>query len=158
MNRYESHREWPAYQLAMQAAMDVYELTKRFPAEEKAAMVEQVRRSSRAICAIIAEAWRKRRYRSRFVAKLSDAEGQAEETRVWLEFAGRCGHLAADTVSDLDARYVQIIDQLGALIWEPDYWYMARDGGGAGEGHGGGSGSGGAYPAPVEGRPGSYIE
>jgi len=70
--------------------MQIFELTKTFRPEERFSLVDQARRSSRSVCANIAEAWRKRRYEAHFVRKLSDAESEAEETRVWLEFARLC--------------------------------------------------------------------
>src|SRR5712692_2380426 len=90
----------------------IFELTKSFPAEEKFSMVDQVRRSSRSVCANIAEAWRKQRYKAHFVSKLNDAESEAEETRVWLEFARRCGYLKGAEVEDLDAKYNDIIGKI----------------------------------------------
>jgi four helix bundle protein len=74
----------------MEAAMMIFELTKRFRAEEKYSMVDQMRRCSRSVCANIGEAWRKRRYQAHFVSKLSDSEAEDEETRVWVEIARRC--------------------------------------------------------------------
>ena len=73
------------YKNSIEAAIDIYEITKAFPPEEKYSMVSQVRRSSRSVCANIAEAWMKRRYRAAFVAKLSDSLSEAAETIVWLE-------------------------------------------------------------------------
>lgn len=93
MGNIRSYKELRVYQAAMEAAMCVFELTKGFPAEEKFSLVDQMRRSSRSVCANIAEAWRKRPYQAHFVSKLSDAESEAEETRVWPEFACRCGYL-----------------------------------------------------------------
>jgi four helix bundle protein len=84
MGHIGSYKELRVYQAAMDAAMRIFELTKKFPPEEKYSMVDQMRRSSRSVCANIAEAWRKRRYKAHFISKLSDAEGEAEETRVWL--------------------------------------------------------------------------
>ncbi len=80
--RIKSYRDLRVYQNAMEAAMEIFELTKGFPLEEKYSMVDQVRRSSRSVCTNISEAWRKRRYRAAFVAKLSDAESEACETQV----------------------------------------------------------------------------
>jgi four helix bundle protein len=77
----------------MDTAMEIFELTKSFPPEEKYSMVDQMRRSSRSVCTNIAEAWRKRRYKAAFIAKLSDAESEACETQVWLEFADKCQYL-----------------------------------------------------------------
>ncbi len=85
MSNIRHFRELRVYQNAMEAAMQVFELTKAFPVEEKYSMTDQMRRSSRSVCANLAEAWRKRRYKNAFVAKLSDAESEACETQVWVE-------------------------------------------------------------------------
>ena len=85
-------------------------------------MVDQVRRSSRSVCANIAEAWRKRRYRAHFVSKLSDAEGEAEETRVWLEFAHRCRYLKDDQFEEMDDDYDKIIAQIVRMLSDPGKW------------------------------------
>src|SRR5205085_3889188 len=107
---------------AMDAAMQIFELTKRFPVEEKFSMVDQMRRSSRSVCANIAEAWRKRRYQAHFVSKLSDAESEGEETRVWLEFAFRCGYLSNEARQELDDSYDKILGQLVRMISNPEQW------------------------------------
>ena len=82
-----SYKELRVYQLAMDAAMKIFELSKRFPVEEKYSLTDQMRRSSRSVCTNVGEAWRKRRYPAHFVSKMSDSEGEAEETRVWIEIA-----------------------------------------------------------------------
>ena len=102
--------------------MKIFEFTKSFPAEEKYSMVDQMRRSSRSVCANLAEAWRKRRYPAHFVSKLSDSESEAEETRVWLEFALRCKYITQDTFNNLDSSYDLIIGQLVKIISEPEKW------------------------------------
>ena len=117
-------RELRVYQNAMDAAMRVFELTKDFPMEERFSMVDQIRRSSRSVCANLAEAWRKRRYKAAFVAKLSDAESEACETQVWVEFARRCDYLDESTCEDLDNTYDQIIGQLVKMIQEADKWLI----------------------------------
>lgn len=122
MGNLRSYKELRVYQAAMDAAMHVFELTKSFPAEEKYSLVDQMRRSSRSVCANIAEAWRKRRYQAHFVSKLSDAESEAEETRVWLEFACRCGYLTNDQAEELDGVYDKILGQLVRMISEPAQW------------------------------------
>jgi len=76
----QGHQELDVYRLAFEAAMRIFELTKGFPREERYSLVDQIRRSSRSVCANIAEAWRKRRYEGAFVSKLSDAESEAAET------------------------------------------------------------------------------
>ena len=117
-----SHRELRVYQASSAAAMRVFELTKSFPPSERFSLVDQIRRSSRAICANLAEAWRKRRYEAHFVSKLTDAESEAEETRVWIEFANRCGYLEPAVASDLDKRYDQILAQLVKMHSAPADW------------------------------------
>lgn len=122
MGHMASYKELRVYQSAMQAAMEIFELTKGFPAEERFTMVDQMRRSSRSVCANIAEAWRKRRYQAHFVSKLSDAESEAEETRVWMEFACRCGYLSVARASELDSTYDLLLGQLVRMIAEPEKW------------------------------------
>ena len=81
-----SYKQLRVYQAAMDAAMRIFQLSKRFPAEERYSLTDQIRRASRSVCSNIGESWRKRRYRAAFISKLSDSETEAEETRVWLEF------------------------------------------------------------------------
>src|SRR5438445_12248934 len=81
-----NHRDLDVYCRALAAAMDIFQLTKDFPKEERYSLTDQIRRASRSVCANIAEGWRKRRYEAAFVSKLSDAEGEAAETQVHLEF------------------------------------------------------------------------
>ncbi len=106
----------------MDAAMRIFELTKKFPADEGYSLTDQMRRASRSVCANIGEGWRKRRYRAHFVSKLSDSEGEAEETRVWLEFAWRCGYMSYEQAEELDQHYDRIIAQLVLVIDKPDHW------------------------------------
>jgi four helix bundle protein len=122
MGNIRGYRELRVYQSAMDGAMEIFELTKRFPSEEKYSMVDQMRRSSRSVCANIAEAWRKRRYPAHFVSKLSDAEGEAEETRVWIEFARRCNYLQLAHAEALDETYDRILSQLVSMISHPEQW------------------------------------
>ena len=112
------------YQIAFDAAMDIFELSKMFPDEERYALSDQIRRSSRSVCANLAEAWRKRRYKAAFVAKLSDCEAEAAEVQVWLKFAVKCQYLPVDTARDLYKSYNQIIGSLVKMINEPDDWLL----------------------------------
>src|SRR4051812_11085976 len=89
-----SHRELDVFQRAMDGAMEIFERSKIFPKEEMYSLTDQVRRSSRSVCANLAEAWRKRRYKAAFICKLSDAEAEAAETQVWLEFAVKCQYMS----------------------------------------------------------------
>jgi four helix bundle protein len=122
MANIRSHRELDVYQTAFEAAMQIFELTKHFPVEERYSMVDQMRRSSRSVCANICEAWRKRRYQAHFVSKLSDAESEASETRVWLEFALRCGYMNKVQFEELDDIYDKVIAQLVRMLSAPEHW------------------------------------
>ncbi len=115
-------RELEVYQLAMESAMRIFELTKRFPSEERYSLTDQIRRSSRSVCANLAEAWRKRRYPKSFVSKLSDAEAEAAETQVWLEFAKKCGYMAPDLAYELDKTYDHIQGKIVNMLRHPEQW------------------------------------
>ena len=106
----------------MNAAMRIFELTKRFPREERYSLTDQIRKASRSVCSNIGEAWRKRRYKAHFISKLSDSEGEAEETRVWLEFSWRCGYMSETEADELDNEYDRIIGQLVRMIDRPEQW------------------------------------
>jgi four helix bundle protein len=119
-------RQLDVYRLAMESAMQVFELTKRFPREERYSLIDQIRRSSRSVCANLAEAWRKRRYPKAFVSKLSDAEAEAAETQVWLEFAKNCGYLPPDLMKELDQAYDHIQGKLVRMLTHPEQWTIRR--------------------------------
>jgi len=124
MAHIKTYKELRVYQAAMEAAMRIFQLTRSFPTEEKYSLTDQIRKASRSVCANIGEAWRKRRYRAHFISKLSDSEGEAEETRVWLEFSWRCGYLSRAEATELDDRYDQIIAQLVLMIDRPEQWII----------------------------------
>ena len=121
-----SYKNLNVYQNGMDAAMKNFRLTKQFPPEEKYSMVDQIRRSSRSVCSNLAEAWRKRRYKAAFIAKLSDAESEACETQVWVEFARRCEYLNDVTCDELDAVYEQIMAQIVKMIIDADKWIIKQ--------------------------------
>jgi len=100
----------------MKAAMRIFELSKRFPIDERYSLTDQIRRASRSVCSNLGEAWRKRRYSAYFVSKLNESDGEAEETRVWLEFSWRCGYMSRTDASELDQEYSWIIGQLVRMI------------------------------------------
>src|SRR5574341_1374439 len=105
-------RELDVYRTAMDSTMQVFQLSKSFPAEERYSLTDQVRRSSRSVCANLAETWRKRRYEAAFVSKLSDAETEAAETQVWAEIAYHSGYLKPEVFAQLDNAYDKIIGQI----------------------------------------------
>jgi len=125
MAHIQSYKELRVYQAAMQAAMRIFELSKSFPAKEKYSLTDQIRKASRSVCSNIGEAWRKRRYRAHFISKLSDSEGEAEETRVWLEISLNCGYRSNADASDLDQKYDRILAQLVNMIDHPEQWVIS---------------------------------
>jgi len=118
----KDHRELRVYQLAFESAVEIYLLTRTFPADERYSLTDQIRRSSRSVCANVAEAWRKRRYPKSFVSKLSDADAEATETLVWLDFALRFEYVTAGIHKDLTDRYDHICSQLSLMMDEPQKW------------------------------------
>jgi len=119
-------RDLDVYQNALATGLRVYELSKKFPAEERYALTDQIRRSSRSVCANIAEAWRKRRYEAAFVSKLSDAETEAAETQVHAEFAFHHGYLSREEFLKVDDAYEKIIGQLVKMIDQPQKWLIRQ--------------------------------
>ena len=108
-------RDLDVYQRAFAAAMEVFELSKAFPVEEKYSMTDQIRRASRSTCTNIAEGWRKRRYIAVFRNKITDAAEEASETQCWLEFAKACQYITAAVFQRLDTEYESIIGMLSSM-------------------------------------------
>ena len=126
MPRAESHRELQVYQRAFKVSSEIYELSKTFPREEMYSLTDQIRRSSRSVSTNLAEAWRKRRYEASFVSKLSDAEAEAAETQVWLEYAVACKYMDRKTAADLYQRYNQILATIVGMIHHSDSWIIKK--------------------------------
>ncbi|WP_414753693.1 four helix bundle protein [Anabaena sp. CCY 9910] len=122
----KSHKDLKVYQMAFDAAMNIFELSKKFPVEERYSLTDQIRRSSRSVCANMAEAWRKRRYKAAFVAKLNDCEAEAAETQTWIEFAVKCNYLDVESGREIYATYNQILSGLVSMITNPSPWLMKR--------------------------------
>ena len=118
------HQDLDAYRKSFDAAMQIFELSKRFPKEETYSLTDQIRRSSRSVCANLAEAWRKRRYEAAFVSKLNDSEGEAAETQTWLEFAVKCRYLNKEEGRALFKTYDEIISIAVTMINHPDSWVL----------------------------------
>ncbi len=110
--RINSVRDLEAYKLAFESAMEIFEISKSFPKEERYSLTDQVHRSSRSVCANLAEGWRKRRYKAVFVNKLTDAEQEAAETQTWLEFALKCKYINSETFKRMDEKYEHIFAML----------------------------------------------
>ncbi len=122
-----SHNELIVYRKAFDAAMQIFERSKTFPKEETYSLTDQVRRSSRSVCANVAEAWRKRRYEKAFVSKLSDAESEAAETQVWLKFAVACGYMPPEAAHDLYTIYEEVLKVLFAMSNHAEQWVVNLD-------------------------------
>ena len=123
-SRIKTHQDLRVYQKAFEVAMRIFELWKKFPKEERYSLTDQIRRASRSVCANLAEAWRKRRYEAAFVSKLSDAETEAAETQVWLEFAVKCDYLNRDEAAVLYKTCDEILGTLVGMINHPDTWVI----------------------------------
>jgi four helix bundle protein len=117
-------RDLDVYKNAMEGTIRIFELSKRFPVEERYSLTDQMRRASRSVCANLAEAWRKRRYPTAFIAKLSDAETEAAETQVWAEIAFRSGDLPEETFLKLDDWYDKIMAQIVLMADQPEKWLI----------------------------------
>jgi len=117
-----SYKDLRVFQNGFEAAMKIFQLTQSFPPEEKFSLTDQVRRSSRSVCGNLAKAWRKRREKDAFVATLGEAEAQACETQVWIEFVKNCSYLEIEACEELDQAYDQILGQLYKMIKDPDKW------------------------------------
>jgi four helix bundle protein len=113
-------RDLRVYNLAFELAMDIFELTKPFPPDERYSLTSQIRRSSRSVAANIAEGFRKRQYPNMFVSKLADSDAEATETQVWLEFASRCGYLSEETRGHLVVKYEELGRMIGKMMESPE--------------------------------------
>ena len=117
-----SHNELETYNLAFQAAMNIFELTKKIPNEEKYSLTDQIRRSSKSVYANLAEAFRKRKYPKYFISKLSDCESEAAETQVWLQFSLECNCFDKNKYQAMVLTYDKILGKLVNMSLQPEKW------------------------------------
>ena len=117
--RIDSAKDLNVYQEAFSLAMEIYKISKSWPAEEKYSLTDQIRRSSRSTCANLREAWAKRRYDAHFVSKLTDCDGENAETDTWLDFAKECGYLSLDTHARLVEACHNVGRMLGSMLKNP---------------------------------------
>jgi four helix bundle protein len=120
------HQDLIVYRKGFEAAMQVFDISKRFPKEETYSLTDQIRRSSRSVSPNIAEAWRKRRYPAAFISKLIDAEGEAAETETWLEHAVRCSYVDRGVAKALFLEFEEIISMLVSMANNPNKWTLKR--------------------------------
>ncbi|MBD2303794.1 four helix bundle protein [Nostoc sp. FACHB-190] len=124
---FKNHGDLEVYKMAFDTAMQIFELSKKFPIEEKYSLTDQIRRASRSVCANFAEAWRKRRYEAAFIAKLCDAEAEAAETQTWIEFAVQCHYVDIETGRNLYKAYNSILGMLVTMIHNSNKWIIPKD-------------------------------
>jgi four helix bundle protein len=118
----QSHFELRVFQLAETTAMELFELSKGFPKEERFSLTDQLRRSSRAVAAAISESWRRRRYPAAFVSKLNEAEAEAAEAQTWIRFACRCRYIDGAVGESLIANYEAILRTLVGMARHQESW------------------------------------
>ena len=117
-----THNELKVYRLSFEAGMKIFHLTKNFPKEEMYSLTDQIRRSSRSVSGNLAEAFRKRMYPKHFISKLTDSEGEAAETQVWLEYALACEYIDKTKFEELNDNYDHIISMIVNMRSNPDKW------------------------------------
>lgn len=122
-----SVKELIVYQKAFSLGMQIYDLSKGFPPEERYALTSQIRRSSRSVCLNLREAWAKRRYEAHFVSKLTDSDGENSETDSSLDFAFKCGFLSPKQHAELTTTCTEIGKMLGAMIRNPSPFLLTPD-------------------------------
>jgi four helix bundle protein len=114
-----SFKDLRVYKLAFELQQEIFEISKRFPAEERYALTDQIRRASRSIGANVCEAWQKRRYIAHFVSKLTDADGEQAESQHWLDTAVACDYVSEEKHKDLSEKYSRIGQMLGTMMANP---------------------------------------
>jgi four helix bundle protein len=122
MSRIDRIEDLHVYATAYAAAMEIFEHSKGWTREERYALTDRIRRSSRAVCANLAEAWAKRRYPAHSTSKLSDAYAEAEETLTWLRFASDCGYARQDWADSISGRYHAVAAGLLRMMNAPGQW------------------------------------
>ncbi|HDM10697.1 MAG TPA: four helix bundle protein [Desulfobacteraceae bacterium] len=115
----KSAKDLKVYQKAYGLAMEIFNISKTWPGEEKFSLIDQIRRSSRSVCANLREAWSKRRYEAHFISKLTDADGENSETDTWLDFARDCGYLATCDHRRLARECRQVGAMIGSMLNNP---------------------------------------
>lgn len=113
------YRSLTVYKRAFELAMEIFHVSKSFPTEEKYGLTSQIRRSSRSVCLSIAEGYRKRMYEAHFVSKISDADMENSETKVWLDFALACEYISKETHSINLEKSQEVGRLLNHMIQQP---------------------------------------
>jgi len=122
MSKIESFKDLIVYQKAYKLAMEIFEISKSFPTEEKYSLTDQMRRSSRSVTSCLGECWAKRRYEKSFVNKLTDSLGEENETEVWLDYSKDCKYIQKETHKRVLSEYDEVRKMLISMINNPDKW------------------------------------
>ena len=122
MKLIKTHKDLDVFNLSFESAMEIFKISESFPKEETYSLTDQIHRSSRSVSTNIAEAFRKRRYPKAFISKLSDSEGEAAETQVWLDFALKCGYISKKIYDELYEKYDWILGKIVNMINQPEKW------------------------------------
>ena len=115
-----SFKDLKVYRLAYDLAMEIFHLSQAFPKEETYALTDQIRRSSRSVCANIAEAYRRRNYVKHFASKITDSDSEASETLVWIDFARDSGYISDEVRDSWVERYEEVGKMLGGMARQPE--------------------------------------
>jgi four helix bundle protein len=113
-------RNLTVYMKAFSLAMDIYNVSKKFPKDELYSLTSQIRRSSRSVCSNIGEGYRKRQYEAHFVSKMSDSDMENTETQVWLDLAFACEYIKIEIYDDFNERSEEIGRLLNHMIQNPE--------------------------------------
>ena len=122
MSKVGSFKDLIVYQKAYKLAMEVFEISKSFPKEEKYSLTDQIRRSSRSVTSCIAESWAKRRYEKAFINKLTDSLGEEYETENWLDYSKDCKYFPIETHERILNEYAEVRKMLISMINNPEKW------------------------------------
>lgn len=125
--RIDSAKDLEVYKKAYELAMRVFELSRKFPREERFALTGQVRRSSRSVCLNLREAWAKRRYEAHFISKLTDCDGENSETDSSLDFAKDCSYITVNQHTELTSLSAEVGKMLGSMIRNPGGFRILAD-------------------------------
>ena len=125
--RINSAKDLDVYKKAYALSMGIFHLSKSWPAEEKYSLTDQIRRSSRSVCANLREAWSKRRYEAHFISKLSDCDGENSETDTWLDYARDCGYISEKEHTELTTEGSEVGKMLGAMLKNPTPFLLKND-------------------------------
>jgi four helix bundle protein len=123
---HRGYRDLKVYKLAYELAMDIFEVTKSFPPEERYSLTDQIRKSSRSVVANIAEAWKRRQYPKMFISKTTDSASEAAETEVWLDFSKDFGYLDKTKYNELMEGYDEVNRMLFGMVIKPDKFILAQ--------------------------------